>query len=61
MEVQVFGKISNFSEITNITIKNAFLDAIYSELNLSNLRYQLLDSIKSLDVLKKEQLYLWHE
>jgi hypothetical protein len=58
MEIQVFGKISNFCEITNITIKNAFLSAIYNYINLSNIRYQLLDSLKSLDVLKKEQLYV---
>jgi hypothetical protein len=58
MEIQVFGKISNFNEITNITIKNAFLSAIYNEINMSNIRYQLLDNFKSLDVLKKEQLYV---
>jgi hypothetical protein len=58
MELQVFSKISNFNEITNLTIKNLILNTIYNELNLSNFRYQLLDNYKNLDVLKKEQLYI---
>lgn len=58
MELQVFSKISSFNEITNITIKSLILDTIYQELHLSNFRYQLLDNYKSLDVLKKEQLFV---
>ena len=58
MELQVFGKINSFNEITNVRTKNLILDTIYRELNLSNFRYQLLDNYKSLDVLKKEHFYI---
>lgn len=58
MEIQVFGKISNFNEITNIAIKKIIINIIYDQLNLSNFKYQLLDDCNDLNILKKELLYV---
>lgn len=58
MEVQTFNKLSAFKEITNNSIKDAIINMIYENLNISNFRYQLLEDKKSFDVLKKEQVYV---
>lgn len=58
MEVQTLNKIGSFNEVTNNSIKNIIINTLYSELNISNLRYQLVDNYNNLEIIKKEPFYV---
>ena len=53
MERQIFNKFTKFNEIIDINLKNSIINIIYSNINTFNLKYQIINNISSLEIIKK--------
>jgi len=59
MENVIYNKLTvSFNELTNRSIKESLINTVYSQLNINNFRYQLLDDNKLLEPLKKDSFYV---
>lgn len=58
MEIQTANKLYKLKELTNIYIKEYIISLIYSNLNVSTFKYQLIDDNTSLSMFSNDTYYL---